>query len=75
MDRPEYCTKRQRATIFGPITNGLMEKHKIDRETASLLLKEWMIKRGFIKESRSELTKDDATKIIDGMCRYLNIQL
>lgn len=68
-------TEQQRRALFGVIMTEYAKQKHIDIKIAQEELKMMLIKRGMISESRTELTKADATKVIDGMLKALHLEL
>ena len=71
----EPWTEQQRRAIFGPILQEYSRQKKCTMEEANQWMKDSLVKRGMIKDSRTEMTKENATKVIDGMCKKLNLEL
>lgn len=71
----DMVTEQQRRALFGVIMTEYAKQKHIDIKIAQEELKMMLIKRGMISESRTELTKADATKVIDGMLKALHLEL
>lgn len=74
-DDEPMITEQQRRALFGPIVQEYAKKHDLTIQEANVWLKHALIERGMIKESRSELTKENASKVIDGMLKALELEL
>lgn len=71
----EMMTQQQQRALFGVVMPEYAKRKQLTLRDAQLELKALLIKRGMIKVSRTELTKADASKVIDGMCKMLSLEL
>jgi len=71
----DMCSDAQRRALFGVIITEYAHQKKMSVIDAQVWLKDSLIKRGMIKKSRTELSKADATTVIDAMCKHLKMEI